>query len=117
MRPRGTPDIDLPFAALDGDRADILDQRLGAVSRTAGGRKLQLAGAVNTSKPLLDFTGQRHAVAEPKATVINNEARAGLLAASSRPSVRASKTLDTDFSCRSRIALIKSGLVRGMQGT
>ncbi len=75
----GASDIDLPFAALDSNRADILDQRLGAVSRAAGGRELQLAGAVDTSEPFFDFAGERRAIAEPKPTKVNADAWPPLL--------------------------------------
>ena len=40
-RAGGAADADLP-AALDGDEADVLDVRLGAVARAAGHRRLDL---------------------------------------------------------------------------
>ena len=55
VRAGGAADIDLPFVVADRDRADILDHRLGAVARAAGGGELQLARAVEAAERRLDL--------------------------------------------------------------
>ena len=70
----GAADADLP-GALDGDDADVLDRRLGAVAGTAGHRRLDLVRGVQALPRRLHLDPERDRVAEPEAAEVGADAR------------------------------------------
>src|SRR5207249_4525564 len=69
-RSRGAADVDLPFSALDGHRAHILDHGFGAVPRATCGSQLHFMRAVEALEFVFDFHRQGDAVAQAEATEI-----------------------------------------------
>src|SRR5215470_11426544 len=73
-RSRGSTDVDLPLAAFDRDRAQVLHHGFRAVARATGGGQLHLVGAIEALELALDLEGERNAIAHAEAAEIGADA-------------------------------------------
>src|SRR5439155_6052600 len=73
-RAGGAAEVDLPLAALDRDRAEVLGGGLGAVAGAAGGGQLHLVRGLDALEAALDLDAEADAVAEPVAAELGADA-------------------------------------------
>ena len=70
----GAADVDLPLAAFDRHRAEVLHVGLGAIARTAGRGELHLVRRLDALEAALDFLRQRDRIADAVAAEVGADA-------------------------------------------